>query len=853
MNATQEKLILDLLQRYKEKFLNVSLAGPYKEGERANELYKWQLITDCHEKTEVEIIRSFKSKNVVHVQTVYPVLTELLKNNQQQLVDCFNGLKDENLSLSERLFIFKKEMGNLCGDKFKSKANDERTAAAFLTCWNPEEYTFFITKIYQLYCNYIGQQSYETGEKYPHYLQLIAELAEIIKQDHELNDKFQNETNGLIQSDLLTAQNILWQMKDIMSIKEDKYTNFKHLLEYFVSHLEWCNNGDTSFIGYDKYIKPLLNAKKFKYSGQGWNGGQIQEQIEQWAHYEKYTICINVYGANYQSNACYLNWEGTWINVRPLWDNGHIVKLYLSKEEKSSAKEERIKTVQELSLFDNKEPNQSIRAFFDEYEKMILEYDGTYYNKYKMEQLNTLTQILTLKKNIILQGAPGTGKTYNTAALALSICGETIPEKHEDVMKRYDELQKEGRIGFCTFHQSMDYEDFVEGIKPKSLNEQITYEIEPGIFKTMCENAKNITTERKSDKIDFSKTRVFKMSLGEKGKDDAEIFDYCLENNVVGLGWGGDKDFSQCKKREDFKALDDTWGAFAMEIFKQWMQIGDVILISDGTKSVKAIARIVGDYEFHKDAPIDMCQFRKVEWLYTGDLIPISKLYDKNLSQQSIYGFYYSNKYGKPDFNGTIKVDVINDIITGKVDDKTPQNYILIIDEINRGNVSKIFGELITLLETDKRIGSDHPIKVMLPYSKESFGVPSNLYIIGTMNTTDRSVGNIDYAVRRRFAFVTLESKEEVIEEHYKNNESLKNKALVLFKAIKSFLEKHKFEMDIEDLMVGHSYFMAKDENELDLKWRYEIIPLLREYYKDGIIKQDVKANTTIDDFCIDK
>jgi 5-methylcytosine-specific restriction protein B len=420
-------------------------------------------------------------------------------------------------------------------------------------------------------------------------------------------------------------------------------------------------------------------------------------------------------------------------------------------------------------------------------------------------------------------------------------------------MKRYNELQKEGRIGFCTFHQSMDYEDFVEGIKPKTINEQITYVIEPGIFKTMCENAKSIFTEKKSDKIDFSKTRVFKMSLGEKGKDDTEIFEYCIENNVVGLGWGGDKDFSQCKKREDFKALDDTWGAFAMEVFKQWMEIGDIILISDGTKSVKAIARVLGEYEFRKDTPINMCQFRKVEWLYTGDLIPISRLYDKNLSQQSIYAFYFTPRYGKPDYNGTIKVDVINDIITGKVDDETPQNYVLIIDEINRGNVSKIFGELITLIEADKRIGGDHPIKVTLPYSKELFGVPSNLYIIGTMNTTDRSVGNIDYAVRRRFAFSTLESKMEVIEEHYKNDENLKSKAQVLFNSVKSFLEKHKYEMDIADLMVGHSYFLAKDEEGLDLKWKYEIVPLLREYFKDGIIKQDVKADITIEDFCNNK
>ncbi|MBP3838709.1 MAG: AAA family ATPase [Prevotella sp.] len=380
----------------------------------------------------------------------------------------------------------------------------------------------------------------------------------------------------------------------------------------------------------------------------------------------------------------------------------------------------------------------------------------------------------------------------------------------------------------------MDYEDFVEGIKPKTINEQITYVIEPGIFKTMCENAKSIFTEKKSDKIDFSKTRVFKMSLGEKGKDDTEIFEYCIENNVVGLGWGGDKDFSQCKTREDFKALDDTWGAFAMEVFKQWMQMGDIILISDGTKSVKAIARIAGDYEFRKDAPIDMCQFRKVEWLYTGDLIPISKLYDKNLSQQSIYAFYFTPRYGKPDYNGTIKVDVINDIITGKVDDETPQNYILIIDEINRGNVSKIFGELITLLEADKRLGGDHPIKVTLPYSKESFGVPSNLYIIGTMNTTDRSVGNIDYAVRRRFAFVTLKADRQILVNKYGE----KSKQVQLFDAVFAFLndDKKHPDMDIEDLMVGHSYFMADDDNELKLKLKYEIIPLIREYSKDGIV-----------------
>ena len=173
------------------------------------------------------------------------------------------------------------------------------------------------------------------------------------------------------------------------------------------------------------------------------------------------------------------------------------------------------------------------------------------------------------------------------------------------------------------------------------------------------------------------------------------------------------------------------------------------------------------------------------------------------------------------------------------------QNYVLIIDEINRGNVSRIFGELITLLEADKRLGGErlgeHPIKVTLPYSKESFGVPKNLYIIGTMNTTDRSVGNIDYAVRRRFAFATLESQRELVKEHSTEQ------GVRLFDAVRKFIDKRKAEMDFDDLMVGHSYFFVDSDEQLELRWQYEIKPLLNEYIKDGLlnattIKTDITA-----------
>lgn len=449
--------------------------------------------------------------------------------------------------------------------------------------------------------------------------------------------------------------------------------------------------------------------------------------------------------------------------------------------------------------------------------------------------------ILRFKKNIILQGAPGTGKTYSTAEIALRILGVDIDfGNHKAVMEWYQELCDKGRIFFTTFHQSMDYEDFVEGLKPVILDESVGYGLEKGIFRIICDKARRLSNKRISKKIDFTKTRIFKMSLGEKGKDDVEVFEYCKENNVVALGWGENKDFSNCQTTEDIQKLyadekGNRFGPMAMERFICWMRKGDIILVSDGNSAVKAIAKIVGDYEFHNDTPIGMCQFRKVEWLYLGDSIPLSKLYDINFMPQCIYAFYSSRREGTSQYNGSINTDMINKIITGEINTEKPLPYVLIIDEINRGNVSKIFGELVTLLEADKRSGGgDHPITVKLPYSKEEFSVPSNVYIIGTMNTTDRSTGTLDYAIRRRFAFVTLEAKSDYIPE---------GKARDLFKDIRSFIVKnHSSETDINDLMVGHSYFMLDKESplppdeQLKLKIEYEVAPLLKEYLNDGLL-----------------
>lgn len=367
-----------------------------------------------------------------------------------------------------------------------------------------------------------------------------------------------------------------------------------------------------------------------------------------------------------------------------------------------------------------------------------------------MENMKQITKILSTKKNIILQGAPGTGKTYNSAAIALSLIGEDITNfsTHKDLMDKYEEYIKNGQIDFCTFHQSMDYEDFVEGIKPIVKDNTITYEIQKGIFKTMCLRAKS----------NSNFNEAYSALMDSLKKEDEILKLKTITNKTFGIKL-------------------NTKGNLTLLTGENLQQNGTLT-----KEQLENWYLEENDYQYWSG-------------YYNGVITYL----------QQNYGLSINNQH---------------------------KNYVLIIDEINRGNVSKIFGELITLLEADKRLGGEHPITLTLPYSKDPFNVPSNLYIIGTMNTTDRSVGNIDYAVRRRFAFVTIKSDRSLVEELHHN-------ALSLYDAVYSFIHQHVADktIDMEDLMVGHSYFFADTPEAIAQRWTYEIHPLLMEYFKDGLLR----------------
>lgn len=377
--------------------------------------------------------------------------------------------------------------------------------------------------------------------------------------------------------------------------------------------------------------------------------------------------------------------------------------------------------------------------------------------------------LLKSKHNIILQGAPGTGKTYNTATIALKVLGINNIDltNHEAVMKKYEELQ-DNRIFFTTFHQSLDYEDFIEGIKPRIQTNKsgetigITYAPEDGIFKRAC---KAVETDESKDIIG------------------------CIDDYL-----------QKIKGEENKKEIPTLSGKSSLYV---WWNEGNKTISTKSTNS-------------------------KSQSEYSTSPLNIEKIKLQALGQG------VENNW--PQYAQAFIKAVKKEYFT-----ENDKSVVLILDEINRGNVSKIFGELITILESDKRDKGHHPIKVTLPYSKTLFGVPSLLYIIGTMNTTDRSTGTLDYALRRRFAFVTLHADSDIIEKHYDklNDSKLKKIAINLFNDIKSFITSHKHlcsDTNIDDLMVGHSYFMASSEDELADKVKYEILPLIAEYISDGIL-----------------
>jgi len=751
MKKTQMKNdILELLEKYKKHLKSTRLV---------NEIYKWKLIDKHIGKPDINAIDFTKEianmsfHNILFMMSA-SVLNHIARERPEELRSAFKELFSiDSKDLSSRVKNFSDETFRIYRDMLPENKHghhqDERAIATYLTYYDPDTYTFYKDSYYKKYCNFIGIKPRKKWSKYSHYFNLIEDLIEnYFVGDKELiaiKDDILSEESFKDKNLILLAQNFLYESFHLHFGESKKYwrigtsdgkNNFMNTMieNEFVS-IGWPEIGDLASLENSKKddIIQLLKKAGYYHNSKRTASRKAGEILKFYndldigdvvlAQDGKKVLSIGVVSGDYGYDAGFefshykpIEWKVT--DLKTLFnDKGLNTTVYGIED---------MKTINQVDHILKTGSNNGI------------------HNQYPLNQ--------------ILYGPPGTGKTYHTVNKALEICSpESKKLGRKELKAIFDKLVKDRQIVFTTFHQSMTYEDFVEGIKPqepKKEGDNISYEIDPGIFKRICTDARQ-----------------------EAGISNfASVYD---------------------------------------EFVEKWSEEEQLVLNTPKRKK-----------------PFN------VEFNSKQNCVAISHTEAKTrmvITRNMIYDYLIEGKIKDWKSYTPVIGDFIRDNYDLKIGDneRTKKPYVLIIDEINRGNVSQIFGELITLIELDKREGQDEALPIILPYSKDTFCVPDNLYIIGTMNTADRSVEAIDTALRRRFSFIEMQPSSDLIKTvgKLKNSDGKLEDGIDLVKILETINQRVEKLLD-KDHMIGHSYFL-KVETIKGLKeaFQNEIIPLLQEYF----------------------
>lgn len=499
----------------------------------------------------------------------------------------------------------------------------------------------------------------------------------------------------------------------------------------------------------------------------------------------------------------------------PLYGNINYAKLYTKAQNKPfKVYKNSQNSIVVYAFTENATPmvitlNQLKKVFFEKENYLYASYEQVLIDRILDEKLienGELIEDIEIKntqnsmkiKNIILYGSPGVGKTHNVNKL-ISMIEEG--KKHRDI---FDSIQKNinekvnldpnlsKRVKFITFHQSFGYEDFIEGFRPNKLGK---IELEDGVLKKFLKDSNKLNQEKS---YDFKNIDV---------KSFLDYYREYAENNIVDTGFDViSKGYFVADNIIIEPPITNYFGIYNEDYTGGRSSSMDFLTLEQ-----LLLNKIFSENDIYKFLSKD----KQDEKINIAEDVPVEK---HSFIIKSVKREREEELFLKAFYTSKIIEDMLN-----KLDSyvkKHKKNIYLVIDEINRGNISKIFGEIITLIEESKR----DIFEVQLPYSKKTFIVPSNLYIIGTMNSTDKSIALIDIALRRRFTFLKMEPNPELVPEF----------AREIFQRVN--------EQIINDLgsdyQLGHSYFMNINKDELELVLKYKIEPLLEEYYygnSDGL------------------
>ena len=726
-----------------------------------DETYKWALINKDHQVSTLEIIKSLKGVNIVSNMHVDGTFKDYVEHQPENFVACVDRLFDETQTLDTRLYDFKVGMKNLAAPDSKKLANDERTAAALLTCKYPEKYTVYMDSLYQLICSYLGVESKKAGHKYSHYLEII----------RGISARYGEQIQAIISKDiaqfdlrpvLLATQTLFWCMQDEME-KRTRATKRniwmvgcyieKDLKEDFKAKAIWQGQFNDDSTSDQELLKIARTFKKddlvvLKATGtKGVNHDQSFLRIKGVGIITGEMTFTTVTGATIGScPVTYLPAEET------DFEGGYYGSYNKSINPINPRHKEILNYIYSLLTPNNMQTSR--------YEKYI--------------------QLLKSNKNLVLTGAPGTGKTYMAQAIAKAMNAETA---------------------LVQFHPSYDYTDFVEGLRPLQDQQtgQIGFERKDGVFKAFCKQAaQNLIDSRKSMET-WQKENDWKTKLGEFASD-------AMEN------------------RTNLQLL--KGGHFTIENITE----NTITVYNPENEKTPNIAVSVAEILtlLNEEVPLN-------------NVHDVRDFFHRNLGTQAdSYVFVITNAIRKTHQSSSQQ-------LAPMVEQK---DFVFIIDEVNRGEASKIFGELFyaidpgyreDLLEDTK--GSRKLVQTqyqnLVPETDlfaKGFYVPENVYILATMNDIDRSVESMDFAMRRRFTWkeVTPEETEYMLEDNLD--------AHVLPEALAKLHRLNTAISEADELgaayQIGPSYFLklADHNHSFEALWSLNLEPLLKEYLR-GIRK----------------